>query len=311
MWQPLRIGYTLLLLIALLPALFARAETESTPDSEFPPAIAELTLESHGYRLPALIYLANGKGPHPTLVLLHGFPGNEKNLDIAQSLRRDGFNVLFFHYRGAWGAEGDYSIISQPQDVASALAFLRSPDNAEQFRVDTNKLSLLGHSMGGYSALAAGSRDSDLVCVGAMSPGNVGQFKLAIEDGQPSGEWLLNYADSLFMLRGFSGEKSQRGQRHRDTSRCHVHALGGSLPARSRAQSRRARYQRRSLVFLEPAKIDRTDTGLDASGMSLVLGGTKAITRARDAARIGFFATRYRFPPVHGEFAIWASTGCW
>jgi len=233
MWQPLRIGYTLLLLIALLPALFARAETESTPDSEFPPAIAELTLESHGYRLPALIYLANGKGPHPTLVLLHGFPGNEKNLDIAQSLRRDGFNVLFFHYRGAWGAEGDYSIISQPQDVASALAFLRSPDNAEQFRVDTNKLSLLGHSMGGYSALAAGSRDSDLVCVGAMSPGNVGQFKLAIEDGQPSGEWLLNYADSLFMLRGFSGEKLRQELLKAPLEDVDLRAFGPGLKGKS------------------------------------------------------------------------------
>ena len=232
MWHT-RFGYTLLLLIALLPALFARAETESTPDSEFPPAIAELTLESHGYRVPALIYLANGKGPHPTLVLLHGFPGNEKNLDVAQSLRRDGFNVFFFHYRGAWGAEGDYSIISQPQDVASALAFLRSPDNAEQFRVDPNKMSLLGHSMVGYSALAAGSRDSDLVCVGAMSPGNVGQFKLAIEDGQPSGEWLLNYADSLFMLRGFSGEKLRQELLKAPLEDVDLRAFGPGLKGKS------------------------------------------------------------------------------
>ena len=39
------------------------------------------------------------------VLLLHGFPGNEKNLDLAQDLRADGFNVLFFHYRGAWGSE--------------------------------------------------------------------------------------------------------------------------------------------------------------------------------------------------------------
>ena len=51
--------------------------------------------------LAGMMLGANGQGPHPTIVLLHGFPGNEKNLDLAQSLRRAGYNVLFFHYRGA------------------------------------------------------------------------------------------------------------------------------------------------------------------------------------------------------------------
>lgn len=55
----------------------------------------EINFESHGNRLNGIVYLANGAGPHPTVVLLHGFPGNEKNLDLAQALRRDGFNVLF------------------------------------------------------------------------------------------------------------------------------------------------------------------------------------------------------------------------
>jgi pimeloyl-ACP methyl ester carboxylesterase len=30
-------------------------------------------------------YLAGGEGPHPTLVLLHGFPGNEQIFDLAQA----------------------------------------------------------------------------------------------------------------------------------------------------------------------------------------------------------------------------------
>ncbi len=192
-----------------LISLFTRgAWAEATSAENFPPAIAELTITSAGYRMPALMYLAEGPGPHPTLILLHGFPGNEKNLDIAQSLRREGFNVLFFHYRGAWGAEGDYSITHQPDDVASVLEYLRSAENADALRVDTEKLSLLGHSMGGYAALAAGANDPDIVCVGAMAPGNVGQFKTAIESG--TGNWILGYADSLFMLRGYSGEKMKQ-----------------------------------------------------------------------------------------------------
>ena len=100
-----------LLLLVGLPALAAAPEplaSDPARDAEHPPAINELTIPSDGSRMPGLIYVANGPGPHPTVVLLHGFPGNEKNLDLAQALRRAGFNVLFFHYRGAWGAEGDY-----------------------------------------------------------------------------------------------------------------------------------------------------------------------------------------------------------
>ena len=199
-----------LLFISVLPAFLLGTATHAAPDELFPPAIVELTIDSEGHRLPALVYLANGKGPHPTVVLLHGFPGNEKNLDIAQSLRRAGFNVLFFHYRGAWGADGEYSVVSLPDDVAAVLQFLRTPGNAEQLRVDTGRLSLLGHSMGGYAALAAGSRDKALVCVGAMAPGNLGDFKRAIDAGGPSGDWILDYADTLFMLRAYSGAKMKR-----------------------------------------------------------------------------------------------------
>jgi hypothetical protein len=34
---------------------------------------------------------------------LHGFPGNERNFDVAQALRRAGYAALVFHYRGSWG----------------------------------------------------------------------------------------------------------------------------------------------------------------------------------------------------------------
>jgi pimeloyl-ACP methyl ester carboxylesterase len=58
--------------------------------------------------LNAVIYVAAGKGPHPTLLLLHGFPGNEQNLDLAQAARRAGWNVLTLHYRGSWGSPGPF-----------------------------------------------------------------------------------------------------------------------------------------------------------------------------------------------------------
>ena len=70
-------------------------------DTANPMALEELHFASGGARLNGLLYLASGKGPHPTVALLHGYPGNERNLDLAQAMRRAGMNVLFFHYRGA------------------------------------------------------------------------------------------------------------------------------------------------------------------------------------------------------------------
>jgi len=72
-------------------------------DTAYPPSTEELAFQSQGSRLNGFFYLADGKGPHPTVILLHGFPGNERNLDLAQALRRAGMNVLFFSYRGGVG----------------------------------------------------------------------------------------------------------------------------------------------------------------------------------------------------------------
>ena len=195
-----------LLSVIAVPAFTAAPEPMSSdPDwnRDHPPAVVELTISSAGKRLPGHIYIANGPGPHPTLVLLHGFPGNEKNLDIAQALRRAGFNVVFFHYRGAWGAEGSYRITQLPDDVAAVLAYLRTPEHAERLRINADKLSLLGHSLGGWTSLAAGSNDADVVCVGAMAPVNLGLWKSGLGQDDPNTQRLLAYADQLFMLADF------------------------------------------------------------------------------------------------------------
>jgi pimeloyl-ACP methyl ester carboxylesterase len=107
----------------------------------------------------ALFLLASGAGPKPTLLLLHGLPGNERNLDLAQAVRRAGWNVLTFTYRGAWGSEGTFSIQHAIADAAAALAFLRSPRAAADFEVDPGRIVIAGHSMGGYAAAATAAKE--------------------------------------------------------------------------------------------------------------------------------------------------------
>ena len=124
-----RIVLVSVLTLSLLPSADAK---QAQLEPNVVASITELTIDSGGHRMPGLIYLANGPGPHPTVLLLHGFPGNEKNLDIAQDLRRNGFNVLFFHFRGSWGADGSYRVSGLPADVDAVLSYLRQPDNAQK-----------------------------------------------------------------------------------------------------------------------------------------------------------------------------------
>jgi len=172
------------------------------PDPAFPPAFHELLIPSHGVLLSGFMLGANGKGPHPTVILLHGYPGNEKNLDLAQSLRRAGYNVLFFHYRGAWGSQGDYSIGQQADDVAAVLGFVR--ENADRLRVDTQKLSIAGHSMGGFTALRAAARDKEIKCIAGLAAAN---FEADTSMSEAEKQGYVDYTDQLFMLNNYSGAK--------------------------------------------------------------------------------------------------------
>src|SRR6516225_3706705 len=113
-------------------------------DKQFPPGLAMFTVPSHGVDLDAWLYVASGAGPHGTVILAHGLPGYEMSGDLAQSIRRAGWNVLLFHYRGTWGVGGTFSQSSAIEDTAAVVHFLREPANAAKYRTDPKQLVLIG-----------------------------------------------------------------------------------------------------------------------------------------------------------------------
>jgi hypothetical protein len=113
--------------------------------------------------LNAVLYQASGRGPHPTALLLRGLPGNEQNLDCAQTLRRSGCNVLTIHYRGSWGNPGVFTIANCLGDAAAALEWLRNPANGRALRIDRQRLVVIGHSMGGFVAAHLASENVGLL----------------------------------------------------------------------------------------------------------------------------------------------------
>jgi uncharacterized protein len=148
--------------------------TDPAPDKEFPADVAAPDVMSHGSRMNAVIYIASGRGPHPVVLLVPGFPGNEKNLDLAYSLRRAGWNTLLAHFRGSWGSEGVFSFSNAIEDMQAAILFLRAAENVKKYRVDPKKIVLIGHSMGGFMAACAAARDPEIAGLAMIAAWNIG-----------------------------------------------------------------------------------------------------------------------------------------
>ena len=148
--------------------------SDPSPDPTFPATMGWPDIPSHGAKLYSVIYVASGTGPHPTVLLLHGFPGNEKNLDLAFSIRRAGWNVLVPFYRGAWGSGGTFSFTHALEDAQASIDFLRQPENVKTFRIDPNHIVLVGHSMGGFVAAFVTAHAPEVYGTALVSPGNLG-----------------------------------------------------------------------------------------------------------------------------------------
>ncbi len=166
-------------------------------DSVSPARMAEVAFESGGDRLNGLLYVAAGAAPHPAVLLLHGNPGNERNLDLAQAIRRAGYTVLFFDYRGNWGSGGTFSRTHALEDVHAALRWVRSSTTARQFGIDPSRVALVGHSMGGWLSLMAAAADPSVACVGALDARNVGAYGRVLRRDRSADSSLVAANDSL------------------------------------------------------------------------------------------------------------------
>lgn len=98
----------------------------------------------HGeYKLKGRIYKVEGKDPKPSAIICHGYPGDTKNMDLAEELAINGYNILIFYYMGAWGSEGTYRFSNLTPSTKSALNwFIEKP------YVDPNRVAVISHSMG-------------------------------------------------------------------------------------------------------------------------------------------------------------------
>jgi len=152
----------------------AAISTDPVHDTAHPARMEVLHIPSGGVAINGLAYVAAGAGPHPVVLLCHGLPGNEKNLDLAQAIRRAGWTVITFNYRGSWGSPGSYRFANDLEDADAVLAWLRTPANAASLGIDPKRIAMVGHSLGGWVTALTAAHDPALLGAAVISPGNIG-----------------------------------------------------------------------------------------------------------------------------------------
>ncbi len=111
------------------------------------------------------------------VLFLHGYPGSQKNYDIAEHLTFHGFHCYVMHYRGSWKSKGDYSLLSIYEDIERVIHFLR------QKGFENKAISLIGSSWGGFVALEILAKCPDLDKVILLSPFiNIGAHESDLSD---------------------------------------------------------------------------------------------------------------------------------
>lgn len=167
-----------------------------------------------GDRMYACLFTPAEEGPRPTVLLLHGYPGDENNYDLAHAFQRAGYTTVVFHYRGTWGSEGKFSLSHVLEDVSSAVGFIRAHDGDEAYRFDAHRLILIGHSMGGFAALQTAAAASGLLGVGAVAAFD---FSLAAKNEKLRDAVRREFADCVPIRRieldGLMGEIDENAER--------------------------------------------------------------------------------------------------
>lgn len=91
---------------------------------------------------------ALGVLPAPTIILLPGLVGTEKNTDIAHEVQKAGWNAFVLNYRGTWGCPGRYNLTTHHEEALYLIEYLSQLSISRP-----EEITVLGYSLGSRAAL--------------------------------------------------------------------------------------------------------------------------------------------------------------
>ena len=173
-------------------------------DSAYRPDMHGILIHGKRGRLLSVLYTAAGEGLHPTVILLHGIPGCERNLDLAQALRRAGFHVMTFHYSGSWGSDGSYSLMHNLEDAETVLDYILQD---ERYGFDKQHIYAVGHSLGGFVCGQLTAKRAEIKGATLLMPCDIGRLPQIAQNDPAAYGIIRNVLDeSAGWLNGTSGE---------------------------------------------------------------------------------------------------------
>lgn len=135
------------------------------------PARTDVTFPSGDGSCAAWLWQPEGQGPHPLVVMAHGFSATrELRLDAyAQRFADAGLGVLLFDYRHFGASPGEprqlLDIGRQHEDFRSAVAYARDLGWA-----DPKRIALFGSSFSGGHVVAVAAQDKRIAAIVAQCP---------------------------------------------------------------------------------------------------------------------------------------------
>ena len=128
------------------------------------PAEKQIDFYRDGLRLYGKMYLPEGDGPFPCVVLASGFRAPMSTVtDVAKSFAEGGVAAVIFDFAGAASpskSEGKATDLAVSTEAADLCAVLDSVKNMDF--IDENSLFLWGHSFGGLAAAYTASARDDV-----------------------------------------------------------------------------------------------------------------------------------------------------
>ena len=154
----------------------------------------EIKFNHNENQLHGWLYKANGNGPFPTAILLHGSVGQDGDIfNLGESLSKEGFNVMSYNYPGSWRSEGNRTDDSALGSVQSAINFVKSDYSIQSFETDTSDIILIGYSYGGGMALLGSINNQSVKRVIAIAGGDLSVTSDEIRDNP-------NFKNSFTMM---------------------------------------------------------------------------------------------------------------
>jgi len=170
--------------------------------------VENISFESDGHTLIGRVYRPEAPGRYPAVALCHGFPGDERNTDLAEEMAFNEMVFLIFYYRGAWESEGEYSFRGLEVSARDALRHLKGLPY-----VDPDRVGIIGYSLGtlpavvtlGEGGVKAGVFMSPFADYGMLAPDEVIDYvasaNFELGKGKLNAPSVESYMDDIVWVR--------------------------------------------------------------------------------------------------------------